>query len=564
MVLTEFKEFQQQNLKSLYISNYALINELNIDFYSGFSTITGETGAGKSIIMGALSLILGQRADLKSLKTDTDKCIIEAEFDLSSYSKLTTFFTDNDIDFTQNDCIIRRELTAAGKSRAFINDTPVALNTLRELTTQLIDIHSQHDNLLLYNPNYQLDVVDAIACNSVLLDSYTEKYNYWINLKSELKKLEENARKMASDQDYLNFQYNQLSEANLQTDEQELLEKEQEMLLHAEDIKTGLLQTQVLLDNDNAVLPLLKEVIHVVSHTKNYLTDATEWLERLNTCYVELKDLNSEMTKYADNVEDNPERLQFVNNRLSEIYTLLKKYKVSDVAQLIELRDALELQLQQIDSSDEDIALLNEKIELAYSEMSLQADLVTVSRSNVLSNIENYLIKRLSELGMPNIQFKIQLQSSADFGLKGRDEVQFLFSANKNRDMQPVQLIASGGEISRLMLSLKALIANKAELPTIIFDEVDTGVSGEIAHRMGDIMAEMGEVMQVLTITHLPQIAARSNTQYRVYKDESGEQSQTFIELLSQEQRVTEIAQMLSGKNYSEIAVQNARELLAK
>lgn len=551
-------------LKSLYISNYALINELNIDFYSGFSTITGETGAGKSIIMGALSLILGQRADLKSLKTDTDKCIIEAEFDLSSYSKLTTFFTDNDIDFTQNDCIIRRELTAAGKSRAFINDTPVALNTLRELTTQLIDIHSQHDNLLLYNPNYQLDVVDAIACNSVLLDSYTEKYNYWINLKSELKKLEENARKMASDQDYLNFQYNQLSEANLQTDEQELLENEQEMLLHAEDIKTGLLQTQVLLDDDNAVLPLLKEVIHVVSHTKNYLTDATEWLERLNTCYVELKDLNSEMTKYADNVEDNPERLQFVNNRLSEIYTLLKKYKVSDVAQLIELRDALELQLQQIDSSDEDIALLNEKIELAYSEMSLQADLVTVSRSNVLSNIENYLIKRLSELGMPNIQFKIQLQSSADFGLKGRDEVQFLFSANKNRDMQPVQLIASGGEISRLMLSLKALIANKAELPTIIFDEVDTGVSGEIAHRMGDIMAEMGEVMQVLTITHLPQIAARSNTQYRVYKDESGEQSQTFIELLSQEQRVTEIAQMLSGKNYSEIAVQNARELLAK
>ena len=551
-------------LKSLYISNYALINELNIDFYSGFSTITGETGAGKSIIMGALSLILGQRADLKSLKTDTDKCIIEAEFDLSSYSKLTTFFTDNDIDFTQNDCIIRRELTAAGKSRAFINDTPVALNTLRELTTQLIDIHSQHDNLLLYNPNYQLDVVDAIACNSVLLDSYTEKYNYWINLKSELKKLEENARKMASDQDYLNFQYNQLSEANLQTDEQELLEKEQEMLLHAEDIKTGLLQTQVLLDDDNAVLPLLKEVIHVVSHTKNYLTDATEWLERLNTCYVELKDLNSEMTKYADNVEDNPERLQFVNNRLSEIYTLLKKYKVSDVAQLIELLDALELQLQQIDSSDEDIALLNEKIELAYSEMSLQADLVTVSRSNVLSNIENYLIKRLSELGMPNIQFKIQLQSSADFGLKGRDEVQFLFSANKNRDMQPVQLIASGGEISRLMLSLKALIANKAELPTIIFDEVDTGVSGEIAHRMGDIMAEMGEVMQVLTITHLPQIAARSNTQYRVYKDESGEQSQTFIELLSQEQRVTEIAQMLSGKNYSEIAVQNARELLAK
>jgi len=237
-----------------------------------------------------------------------------------------------------------------------------------------------------------------------------------------------------------------------------LLEKEQEMLLHAEDIKTGLLQTQVLLDDDNAVLPLLKEVIHVVSHTKNYLTDATEWLERLNTCYVELKDLNSEMTKYADNVEDNPERLQFVNNRLSEIYTLLKKYKVSDVAQLIELRDALELQLQQIDSSDEDIALLNEKIELAYSEMSLQADLVTVSRSNVLSNIENYLIKRLSELGMPNIQFKIQLQSSADFGLKGRDEVQFLFSANKNRDMQPVQLIASGGEISRLMLSLKALL----------------------------------------------------------------------------------------------------------
>lgn len=549
-------------LKSLYILNYALISELNIDFGPGFSTITGETGAGKSIIMGALSLIFGQRADMKALKTDADKCIIEAEFDLSAYSHLKSFFEKNDIDLTDNDCIIRRELTAAGKSRAFINDTPVSLNLLRDLTTQLVDIHSQHDNLLLYNPTYQLDVVDAIAGNAELLQTYETRYNEWLQLKAALKKMQDDARKMAADQDYLLFQYNQLTEANLQTNEQEELEQEQETLAHAEDIKTELLHSQQLFDEEKAVLPLLKEVISSVGKIKNYVPEATDWLERLQSGYIELKDILAAMTSFADRVEDNPGRLEQVSNRLSELYTLQKKYKVSDISELIELRNTFELQLQKIDTSEEDIEQLKAAIESTFADMCLQADILTASRRNVLEYIENFLVKRLSELGMPNIRFKIQLDITDEYTSKGQNEVQFLFSANKNREVQAVRTIASGGEISRLMLSVKALIADKSELPTIVFDEIDTGVSGEIASRMGDIMAEMGNSMQVLTITHLPQIAAKSRTQYRVYKDESTDLAQTYIEQLDEQNRITEIAQMLSGKQYSEIAILNAKELL--
>lgn len=550
-------------LKSLYILNYALISELSIDFGPGFSTITGETGAGKSIIMGALSLIFGQRADMKSLKTDADKCIIEAEFDLSPYSRLKSFFTDNDIDLPDNDCIIRRELTASGKSRAFINDTPVSLNLLRDLTTQLVDIHSQHDNLLLYNPTYQLDVVDAVAGNAELLRAYEVRFNEWQQLKAALKKMQDDARKMAADQDYLMFQYNQLSDANLQPGEQEELEQEQETLAHAEDIKRELLYSQQLLDEDEkSALPLLKEVIVAVGKIKGYVPEAGEWSERLQSGYIELKDILTAMTRFADRVEDNPGRLEQIATRLSELYTLQKKYKVTDVNELIALRDQFELQLQKIDSSEEDIEQLKIAIDNAYTDMCLQSGILTESRKNVLEYIENFLVKRLSELGMPNIRFKIQLDITEDYSAKGQNEVQFLFSANKNREIQPVRLIASGGEISRLMLSVKALIADKSELPTIVFDEIDTGVSGEIASRMGDIMAEMGKSMQVLTITHLPQIAAKSRTQYRVYKDESKDQTQTYIEQLTEQNRITEIAQMLSGKQYSEIAILNAKELL--
>ncbi len=549
-------------LKSLYISNYALISELEIDFGPGFLSITGETGAGKSIILGALSLILGQRADTKAIKTDADKCIIEATFDISGYTKLAVFFNENDIDNSDSNCIIRRELTGTGKSRAFINDTPVSLQVLRDLTVQLIDIHSQHDNLLISNPTYQLDVVDTIAQNSELLKLYSAAFTQWQQKLAELKKLEQDAKRYSAELDYIQFQYNQLIEANLQVTEQEELEIEQDTLSHAEEIKIELLSSQKLFEDENAVLSVLKEIVNSVSKIKSFIPNGEDWVERLQSAYIELKDINSELSSFADKVENNPERLLFVENRLSELFTLQKKYKVSTVEGLIDIRDEFELQLQKIESFDEDIQLLQAQIEAVFTTVKELSEKLTISRQNVLIQIEQHMISSLTELGMPNIRFKVQLINSEVFSVNGQNEIQFLFSANKNREVQPVQLIASGGEVSRLMLSIKALIANKSDLPTIIFDEIDTGVSGEIAHKMGEIMHVMSNTMQVITITHLPQIAAKSLAQYRVYKDDSGNQTQTFIEKLNTEQRINEIAHMLSGKNLSEISVLNAKELL--
>ncbi len=549
-------------LTSLYISNYALISELEIDFVAGFSSITGETGAGKSIIMGALSLILGQRADTKAIKNDADKCIIEATFEISGYTKLAAFFVENDIDNTDSTCLIRRELTGAGKSRAFINDTPVSLAVLRDLTVQLIDIHSQHDNLLLANPTYQLDVVDTIAQNSELLKAYSAAFGQWQQLLADLRKLEQNAKRYSTELDYIQFQYSQLTEVRLQETEQEELETEQDTLLHAEEIKIELLSSQQLFEEEKAVLPMLKDILNSVSKIKKFVPEGDAWMERLQSAYIDLKDINSELSVFADRVENNPERLAFVENRLSELFTLQKKYKVNTVAELIDIRDEFELQLQKIESFDEDIQLLQVEIDKAFAIVNELSEKLTASRQQVVNPIEQHMIGSLTELGMPNIQFKVQLTTTDTFTVNGQNEVQFLFSANKNREVQPVQLIASGGEVSRLMLSIKALIANKSDLPTIIFDEIDTGVSGEIAHRMGEIMQEMGSSMQVLTITHLPQIAAKSAAQYRVYKDDSGKQTQTFIEKLNTEQRINEIAQMLSGKNLSEISLLNAKELL--
>lgn len=549
-------------LKSLYISNYALISELQIDFDKGFSVITGETGAGKSIILGALSLILGQRAESKALKTDADKCVIEAEFDISGYKYLGDFFKTNDLDVVSDSCLIRRELNSAGKSRAFINDTPVSLNVLRDLTNKLIDIHSQHDNLLLSNENYQLEVVDTIAQNSNFLADYLEKFNAWQNLQSELKKLENNASRYAKELDFIQFQFKQLSDANLTENEQEELEIEQDTLVHAEEIKSELTKAQLLLDDDKSVLSLLKEIITSVSKIKSYIPDGDNWNERLQTTYIELKDIKSEISSFADRVEFNPSRLEWVETRLSELYTLQKKYKVETVNELIEIRNEYDNQLQKIDSFDEEIEKLKQNIAIAFELVRSTGEQLTKSREKTALPIEKYMVEQLTKLGMPNIQFKVELNKLADYTPNGIDEVQFLFSANKNRPVQPVQLIASGGEVSRLMLSIKSLIANKSDLPTIIFDEIDTGVSGEIAHRMGDIMQTMSAGMQVITITHLPQIAAKSSQHYRVYKDDSGLQTQTYIEHLSIDARVKELAQMLSGKNLTEASILNARELL--
>ena len=551
-------------LTSLYICNYALISELKIDFDKGFSVITGETGAGKSIILGALSLILGQRAETKFVKKDTEKCVIEAEFDISNYKKLKYFFENNDIDDTGKSCIIRRELISSGKSRAFVNDTPVSLTVLRDLSIQLIDIHSQFDNLMLSNDGYQLEVVDVVANNNDLLKKYAAEYNDWQELLVELKKLEKMAEKSAMELDFIQFQFTQLNDAKLDENEQELLESEQETLVHAEEIKAELTNATMLLDEENSVLPLLKEVIAGVTKVKNYISGSDAWIERLQSCYIDIKDIKSELGTFADKVEFNPSRLEWIETRLSELYTLQKKYKVNSVAELIEIRNEFEKQLLKIESFDEEIEKSKSMIALAAENMKQTAKQLTESRKKAVQPIEKYMVSQLVKLGIVNAQFKVDMRQVSDFLPNGMDEISFLFSANKNREVQPVQMVASGGEMSRLMLSIKSLIANKTDLPSIIFDEIDTGVSGEIAHRVGEIMQTMSKEMQVITITHLPQIAAKSAHHYRVFKDDSGEQSQTRIVKLSNEERVTEIAQMLSGKNITQAALQNARELLGQ
>ena len=550
-------------LKSLHISNYALITELSIDFESGLSVITGETGAGKSIILGALSLILGQRADTKSIKIDADKCVIEAEFDISAYAHLNTFFEQNDLDNEGKFCIIRRELTNTGKSRAFINDTPVGLNVVRDLSMRLIDIHSQHENLLLSNVGYQLDVVDSIAQNSQIISDYKLTYLEWRNKQTELKQLQKTSEKQASDADYIQFQFQQLNEANLIENEQKDLEAELDTLNHAEEIKSELLKTQQLLEEDHASLPLLKETISALSHIKSFIPNGTNWYDRLQSSLIELKDISDEMRSFEEKVEFNPVRLEWVEARLSELFTLQKKYKVTSVTELIQLRDSFAKQLQRIDSFDEELDVLKTKLEACLAKLIKNAGYLTSSRKKACKPIENYLVDQLTKLGMPNIQFQIMISSETDYSENGNDEVQFLFSANKNRPLQPVTLIASGGEVSRLMLAIKSLVAHKADLPTIIFDEIDTGVSGEIANRMGEIMQTMSLDMQVITITHLPQIAAKGSHHYRVYKDESGQQTQTHIQRLTTNERLDELAHMLSGKNVTDAALLNARELLA-
>lgn len=549
-------------LKSLHISNYALISELNIDFEDGFSVITGETGAGKSIILGALSLILGQRADSKSIKVDADKCIIEAQFDISSYKHIDSFFEENELDNEGGLCIIRRELTNSGKSRAFINDTPVSLVQIKDLSNRLIDIHSQHENLLLSNPAYQLEVVDTIAQNSVQFSNYQKSYSRWRHLQQELKQLQKTADEQSSDIDYIQFQFKTLSDANLVENEQEELEQEQETLSHSEEIKAELVKALQLLMEEQMSVALIKEATFALSRVKNYIPSGENWHERLQSAFIELKDISSEIASFEERVEFNPTRLEWVETRLSELFSLQKKYKVSTVAELIELRDGFDKQLQRIDSFDEELEKIKAELQAAEQQLEVDAKKLTESRIQAVKPIEDYLVEQLTKLGMPNIQFQVSISTFGDFTENGKDEIQFLFSANKNRSVQPVNQIASGGEVSRLMLSIKSLVAHKADLPTIIFDEIDTGVSGEIAHRMGEIMQTMSSDMQVITITHLPQIAAKGVQHYKVYKDDTADITQTYIQRLNKEERINELAQMLSGKNITEAALKNAQELL--
>lgn len=549
-------------LKQLYIKNFTLINELNIQMHPGFSVITGETGAGKSIILGAIGLLLGNRADSKSIKAGRDRCVIEAHFDLSKYD-MQQFFTDNDIDEDLSDTIIRRELTATGKSRAFINDTPVSLTKMRELGEQLVDIHSQHQNLLLQKEDFQLNVVDIIAQDEKQRKNYEAAYNQYKQANQKLNALKAEIEKNRENEDFLRFQFKELDEAQLQNGEQEELEQEYEMLSHSEDIKTALYQADNHLSGDDGnIIERLKQTSEQLANIKDVYPEVTELLERIDSSYIELKDIAQEVNGLTDHVEFDPARLETINERLDKLNSLQQKFHVRDLGELIETYHQLKEQLSHIDHSDEDVEALEQEVTQLLEKAQKQAKELTAIRTKAAKKVEEEMKQRLIPLGIPNVRFSISL-TEKPLSHDGGDKVSFLFSANKSTPLQPVTQIASGGEIARVMLSLKAMISGAVKLPTIIFDEIDTGVSGKIAEKMAQIMVEMGNhERQVLSITHLPQIAAMGSHHYKVSKEETDNGTISRMTELSQQERVQEIAQMLSGSDVSEAALANAKELL--
>lgn len=551
-------------LRSLYIKNYALIDSLEIDFEPGFSVITGGTGAGKSIILGALSLILGQRADIKAIKQGESKCVIEGSFDVSAYD-LRAFCEEKGIEYDPDSYILRREILSTGKSRAFINDSPVSLTDLKELGSQLIDIHSQHQNLLLSDTRFQMQVVDALAGNKELLSRYQQAFHQYKQSEKALAELREAVRKSKEEEDYLRFQIESLTEAALQEGEQEELENELETLTHAEDIKSALFKIYSLLsDDDKGIVQGLKEGLNTSQQLAKVYARSEEISERLQTAYIDLKDLASEMDKLANDVEFNPERLAFIESRLDLIYTLQKKYHVNVVSELLALYEEFKQKIENIESSDQQVEALEKEVHEKSEKVFALAKQLTDSRTSITDSFEKDLTDRVAYLGMPNIRFRSQIITEKHPNIYGLDSVLFQFSANKNVPLQPVAEIASGGEISRLMLCLKSMIAGATALPTIIFDEIDTGVSGEIADKMGEVMREFGKNMQVLAITHLPQIAAKGKAHYKVYKSDDEHTTTTNLVRLSDEERLTEIARMLSGSTVTEAAIQNAKVMLGK
>ncbi len=553
-------------IRHLHIENYALIEHLDIDFHTGFSVITGETGAGKSIIIGAISLLLGQRADSRSIKAGAKRCVVEAVFDVSSY-QLDAFFQENDLDFDGVECIIRRELTAVGKSRAFINDTPASLSQLKELGEQLLDVHSQHKNLLLGKEDFQLSVLDIVANHRDVLDAYKVAYKEYRLLLKQLDMAREEAKSGRENEDYLSFQVNQLADADLQEGEQEELEEEAETLEHAEDIKSSLYTAANYLQSSNDgtdVLGMLKQSLSAVQSISSVYSTANEWAGRLDSCYIELKDVANELEGHAEDVEYDPLRLEQVNDRLNTIYTLQKKHGVESVEELLSIQKEMEEKLSRITHSDDFIEELQRKVEAQEETVSVLAKRLSQQRVAAAHRVEKEMETRLLPLGMPNVQFKCSvLAIPSELTPTGYDQVQFLFNANKTGEPKPVSQIASGGEIARVMLSLKALVAGAVKLPTIIFDEIDTGVSGSIAEKMARIMREMGDhERQVISITHLPQIAALGDHHYKVYKEETADATLSHIIPLTSEQRVEEIACMLSGEKLTQAALDNARILL--
>lgn len=549
-------------LKQLYIKNFTLIDELNISLYPGFSVITGETGAGKSIILGAIGLLLGNRADSKAIKAGRDRCVIEAHFDLSRYG-MQKFFDDNDIDYDADDTIIRRELTAAGKSRAFINDTPVPLTRMRELGEQLVDIHSQHQNLLLQKEDFQLNVVDIIAQDADQLKVYQKEYYAYRKAKELLEELKAEIAKNRENEEFMRFQHKELDDANLQEGELEQLEQEAETLSHSEDIKTALFEADnALSGDDDSILDKLKNATHQLENICDVYPSMADVAGRMQSSYIELKDIAQEISSSVDHVEFDPNRLDAINTRLDKLYTLQQKFHVETVTELIATRDRIAEQLSHIDNGDEDIEEKEKEVAALLVKAKKQAALLTSIRQKSAKAIEKEMKGRLIPLGIPNVRFEIAFAEKPLSG-NGADKVSFLFSANKSTQLQPVSQVASGGEIARVMLSLKAMISGAVKLPTIIFDEIDTGVSGKIAEKMADIMEEMGlQNRQVLSITHLPQIAAKGSHHYKVLKEETENGTISHMKELNNQERIEEIAQMLSGSDITQAALANAKELL--
>lgn len=550
-------------LKNLYIKNFTLIDQLNIDFREGFSVISGETGAGKSIILGAIALLLGSRADSKQIKTGEKKCVIEAHFDLSRYD-FEAFFTDNAIDFEPADTILRRELSDNGKSRAFINDSPVSLQAMRTLGEQLVDIHSQHQNLLLQQENFQLNVLDIIADNSQQLKEYTQAFELYKQTEKELEALKAQLVREREDEEYTRFRFEEISRAQLKKGMQDELEQEEQALSHSEEIKTALFDAEGRLNNDdNGIVSQMKVAVNSLRSIEKVYPKVSDVAERLESANIELKDIAAELSAFMEEIDFDPARLEDINRQLDTIYSLEQKFHVASVDGLLDVQEQLRQKLNNIESGDDILNELQTKLDQQLVQTKELAARLTEQRTKAARFVENEMKQRLAPLGIPNVRFAVTL-APKNMSADGSDSVQFMFSANKNAPMQPVGQVASGGEIARVMLSLKAMISGKTKLPTIIFDEIDTGVSGKIAQKMALIMQEMGNnERQVISITHLPQIAALGTSHYKVEKEDTPDGTRSRMRELSDNERIAEIAQMLSGADITEAALQNARDLLA-
>ena len=549
-------------ITSLSIQNYALIDNLNIQLNKGLSIITGETGAGKSIILGAMALIMGQRADLSVIQNPDKKCVVEAIFNISEY-KLQKIFQNSDIDYFDQ-TIIRREISPEGRSRAFVNDIPVNLSVLKDISKKLIDIHSQDDTLALNNSSFQIETIDLFAKNTSVLYNYQKAHKLYKNAISELNKLKEQAQIDKKNYDYLNYQFDQINNANLKENEQTQLEIEQKQLSHTEEIKQNISQINLLLNNDEkSIISMLKEANNISGNIINFLPKAKEISARIETAFIDLQDLSTETEIIENDLELNPDRLNFINNRLDTIYTLQQKFSIDSISGLLDLKGEIEKKLLHINSFDEQINQKQTEIDKLLKKLTEFSDKLSENRKKHKQNFEKKIEHLIQNLGMPNSHFIVDIQTLENFTSYGKDKISFLFSANKNFDAQAITKIASGGELSRLMLAIKYIISLSKTLPTIIFDEIDSGISGEIADKMGLLLRKMANNMQIINITHLPQIAAKGHSHFLVYKDNFSEKTTSNIKQLSDHERITEIAKMLSGANITDSSLQNAKELLS-